>query len=80
MKVAPVLATAAAMMASVVVAAPTVDASVVAPRDDSQAQVEDLVSQIQADFLEQLNNTATKMRKRGQTPKCTPDKVVFRRE
>lgn len=69
------------MMASVAVAAPTADASVmVAPREEAQAEVEDLVSQIQADFMAQLNSTAAKMRKRGQTPKCTPDKVVFRRE
>lgn len=80
MKVAPVLAAAAAMMASVAVAAPAVDATVVGPRDDAETQVDALVAKIKADFQDELESKAVKMRTRGQTPKCTPDKVVFRRE
>lgn len=80
MKVAPVLAAAAAMMASVAVAAPAVDTSVVGPRDDAESQVEALVAKIKSDFQDEIESKAAKMRKRGQTPNCTPDKVVFRRE
>jgi tyrosinase len=66
-------------------AAVTVSAGVV-PRNTTDdgltepPQLADLIEQAKSQVMDDVSSTEAKMRKRGETPKCTVSNLVFRRE
>jgi tyrosinase len=74
----------AATILGAALAAVAVNAGVV-PRDDTDGLTEppalaDLLEQAKAQVIGNVTENEAKMRKRGETPRCTVRNLVFRRE